>query len=73
MGRTLRVSPSEGDWGDSSHYVKNCLVPHVPRCFAPKNVDFVIFMQILAILPKISQVSQVDSIGQVFHCEIKTT
>ena len=42
-------------WGDPPHYPKNWLVPpHVSPLFCPKYVDVVLFMQFLAILPKLS-------------------
>ena len=54
----IRVSPSRwrGTGGAPTHYPKNWLVPpHVPPLlFCPKNVDFVIYVQFLAILPKLS-------------------
>ena len=35
-----RVSLSWGDWGDSPHYPKNWLVPHVRPTFLPKKCCF---------------------------------
>ena len=56
-----RVSSSGGTGGDPPHYPKNWLVPPcpptvlTPKCpKMPQNADFAIFMQFLAILPKLS-------------------
>ena len=43
-----------GDWGITPNIQKISLSPHVPPLFCPKNVDFVIFMQFLVILFKMS-------------------
>ena len=43
------VFPSNSDTA-----TKNWLLPYVPPLFCPQNVDFVISMQFLAILPKMS-------------------
>ena len=63
--KIARVSPSGGgDWGDPPNYQKNWLVPpHIPL-LCPKNADFVIFMQFLAILPKLSP-QPVDLISEI--------
>ena len=42
------------DWGITPNIQKISLSPHVPPLFCPKNVDFVIFMQFLVILFKMS-------------------
>ena len=49
-----------GGGGDNLHYPKNWLVPpHVPPALLSlQNADFVIFMQFLAILPKLSPTSR---------------
>ena len=47
-----RFSPSGGT-GGSPYYPKNRLFSPCSLLFFPKNVNFVIFMQCLAILPKI--------------------
>lgn len=54
VGAWRRVFPSVrgGDWGGSHHYPKNWLVPPCLPAVFPKNVDFVSFMQFLAILRK---------------------
>ena len=52
------VSPSWGTGrGEYPRYQKNA-APQVTALFYPKNVDFVIFMQFLAILTQ-SQMSQI--------------
>ena len=43
-----------GAWGITPNIQKISLSPHVPPLFCPKNVDFVIFMQFLVILFKMS-------------------
>ena len=51
----FRVSSIGGeDWGITPNIQKISLSPHVPPLFCPKNVDFVIFMQFLVILFKMS-------------------
>ena len=50
----------KGDWGDprppprDPHNPKNWLVPPCSPQFCPQNADFLIFIQFLAILPKLS-------------------
>ena len=52
--KTGRVSQSGEDWGHTRTTRKIGLSPMPPPLFCSKNVDFVIFMQFLVILPKLS-------------------
>ena len=55
---TTRVSSSGGELGDPTTW-KICLSPHVPPpLFWSRNTDFVLFMQFLANLPKLSPTSR---------------
>ena len=67
-----RVSPTGGDWGGSIHPTtrKIGLSPDVPLpLFWPKIADFVIFMQFLTILPKLSP-APVDPIWETLLCGV---
>ena len=62
----------DGDWGDPPHYPKNWLVPQCPLLlFCPKNADFVIFMQFLVILPKLSPPHQPTPFGKPWQYQSK--
>ena len=51
--------------GGMAHYPKNWLVPPCPPpLFCPKHVDFVIFIQFLAILPKLSSQHKSNPFGK---------
>ena len=57
-----------GDWGDPHPTTQKIVFPPL---LCPKNVDYVIFMQFLAILPKLSP-PQVDPIWEtLFDAKVK--
>ena len=62
--KIARVSPNGGGWGDPPLPEKLACPPHVPPLLCPKKADFVIFMQFLAILPKLSP-QPVDLISEI--------
>ena len=53
VGNTSGFPLVGGGLGESSPLPKKLACPPCPPLFWPKNADFVIFMQLLAILPKL--------------------